>query len=97
MHHARTSPAATLLDNGKVVVVGGDSSTTDLRAELYDPASATFSYTGSTMAPRSGHTATFLIDGSVLIVGGIGAAGPTATRKTARDGHCRVECRLFTR
>jgi len=78
MHHARTSPTATLLNTGKVLVVGGDPSTTDLRAELYDPTSGTFFYTGSTTTPRSGHTATKLIGGNVLIAGGIGAAGPTA-------------------
>jgi hypothetical protein len=79
MHHARTSPTATLLKTGKVLVVGGDPSTTDLRAELYDPTLGTFSYTGSTTTPRSGHTATMLIGGNVLIAGGTGAAGPTAT------------------
>jgi hypothetical protein len=86
MHHARTSPTATLLYTGKVLVVGGDPSTTDLRAELYDPASGTFSYTGSTTTPRSEHTATFLIDGSVLIAGGTGSSGPTATAEVYSPG-----------
>jgi len=78
MHHARTSPTATLLNSGKVLIVGGDPSTTDPRAELYNPASGTFSYTGSTTTLRNGHSATLLNDGDVLIAGGTGAAGATA-------------------
>jgi WD40 repeat protein len=74
MKHARTSPTATLLDTGKVLIVGG-STTGDLTAELYDPASETFSFTGSTTVARSGHTATLLTDGSVLIAGGGTATG----------------------
>jgi hypothetical protein len=68
MHHARTAPTATLLSSGKVLIVGGNTS--DLVAELYDPASGTFSDTGSTTILRAGHTATPLLNGQVLIAGG---------------------------
>ena len=39
-------------------------------AELFDPASATFFITGSMVKKRSGHRATLLLDGRVLITGG---------------------------
>ncbi len=75
LHHARTSPTATLLSNtgpnaGKVLIAGGNTTAGDLVAELYDPATGTFSDTGSATALRVGHTATLLLDGSVLIAGG---------------------------
>jgi WD40 repeat protein len=79
MHHARTSPTATVLGNtganaGKVLVVGGNSSPGDLVAELYDPSAGTFTDTGSTTLLRAGHTATLLtvgpLAGQVLIAGG---------------------------
>jgi len=70
---------ATLLANGKVLVVGGhyyacigDSCDTFLNtAELYDPATGTWSYTGSLLGDRSYHAATLLPSGQVLVVGGI--------------------------
>ena len=74
MHHARTSPTATLLNTGRVLIVGGNTTSGDLTAELYDPASETFSDTGSTTLLRTGHTATLLLDGRVLIAGGVGTA-----------------------
>lgn len=75
MTHARTSPTATLLKTGSaklgmVLVVGGNNVAGDLSTELYDPASGTFTATGSTLVKRAGHTATQLLDGRVLIAGG---------------------------
>jgi Galactose oxidase, central domain len=79
MHHDRTSPTATLLSNtgpnaGKVLIVGGNTASGDLVAELYDPGIGTFTDTGSTTIVRSGHTATLLtagpLAGQVLIAGG---------------------------
>ena len=75
MTQARTSPTATLLETGSaklgsVLIVGGNSVAGDLTAELYNPATGTFSATGSTAYLRAGHTATQLLDGRVLIAGG---------------------------
>jgi hypothetical protein len=74
MVRARVSHTATLLPNGKVLLVGGapsDGTLTHLAsAELYDPVSNTFSATGSMSTDRLGHTATLLADGKVLIAGG---------------------------
>jgi N-acetylneuraminic acid mutarotase len=72
---ARSAHTATLLPDGKVLVVGGftDSSTgvvTLDSAELYDPATRSWTFTGSLAQPRAGHAATLLPNGRVLVVGG---------------------------
>jgi hypothetical protein len=62
-----TDHTATLLPNGKVLVVGGIGNI----AELYDPASGTWSLTNPPIVfRRSGHTATLLPNGLVLVAGG---------------------------
>ncbi|MFZ1221315.1 MAG: kelch repeat-containing protein [Chthoniobacterales bacterium] len=75
----RYSHTATLLPNGKVLVAGGaynnrsvifNRDLTTTSAQLYDPASATWTNTGSMTAERAGHTATLLPNGKVLIAGG---------------------------
>ena len=84
MAQGRVLHTATLLQDGKVLVVGGagtafnldptsagqSSSAPIATAEVYDPGSGTFSPTGSLAAGRTFHTATLLQDGKVLIVGG---------------------------
>ena len=70
---ARFRHTATLLQNGKVLIVGGvplDSSNPTSTAEVYDPATGSFSATGGMATARDEHTATLLADGKVLIVGG---------------------------
>ena len=87
MQHPRAGPTATLLGNpslpgyGKVLIVGGNTTAGDLTAELYDPATQTFSDTlGGTSVLRTGHTATLLLDGRVLVAGGTDPnTGPTVT------------------
>jgi VCBS repeat-containing protein len=69
MTTGRFGHRATLLANGKVLVVGGAS--VPASADLYDLASATFTATGSTSANLwRDHTATLLPDGKVLVAGG---------------------------
>ncbi|WNG40103.1 kelch-like protein [Archangium violaceum] len=57
---------ATLLHSGKVLVAGGETDT----AELYDPATNTWTPAGKMSASRYKHTATLLPSGKVLVLGG---------------------------
>lgn len=69
----RVFHTATVLEDGKVLVAGGDDrySATYASAEVYDPATGLFTLTaGPMITPRSGHTATRLANGKVLITGG---------------------------
>ncbi|HYH97926.1 kelch repeat-containing protein [Hyalangium sp.] len=80
MASPRYEHTATLLPNGKVLVVGGYTSSTALAtAELYDPATGTWSATGTMAASRHAHTATLLPNGKVLVVGGYNYYGNLAT------------------
>jgi WD40 repeat protein len=68
------SHTATLLPNGKVLVAGGvngpGDQTASASAELYDPASGTWTATGSLVTARYVHTATLLSNGKVLVAAG---------------------------
>lgn len=71
MYHAREDHTATLLADGRVLVVGGyGNSSYPAQCELYDPASGSWSVTDSLDQVRMSHTATLLADGRVLVVGG---------------------------
>jgi len=76
---ARRYHTATLLPNGKVLIAGGfldmltiSGGNSIAAAELYDPASGTWTKTGSLANPRRHHTATSLPNGKVLVAGGDG-------------------------
>ena len=75
MSVARTGHTATRLKNGSILIAGGSSQffgggTIFGSAELYDPSRRRFSNTGAMLEARTGHTATLLADGKVLIAGG---------------------------
>ncbi|MCM3904642.1 MAG: hypothetical protein ND866_23340 [Pyrinomonadaceae bacterium] len=81
----RNNHTATVLPNGKVLVAGGNSSA-DIEgilnsAELYDPATGTWSLTGSLNVPRFYSTATLLPNGKILVAGGI--SNPSSVTATA--------------
>ena len=69
--HSRAHHTATLLPNGKVLVAGGYNFSYPASAELYDPATGTWTTTGSLNTARYVHTATLLPNGQVLVAGGI--------------------------
>jgi Kelch motif len=99
LHANRLGATATLLGNGEVLVAGGDAGGSTYMAlssaELYNPATGTWSLTGSMSTAREEQAATLLANGEVLAAGGLGAgATPVssaelynpATGKWARTG-----------
>lgn len=72
----RSDHTATVLKDGRVLLVGGLSAGSEhpaasATAEAWDPSTGEFSLVPGTLAiPRVGHAASLLADGRVLIVGG---------------------------
>jgi N-acetylneuraminic acid mutarotase len=89
MNEMRILHTATLLANGKVLVAGGadvisETSVNALAtAELYDPATGSWTATGSMIEARARHTATLLADGRVLVAGGTGSNAGSDSLATA--------------
>jgi hypothetical protein len=113
---ARSGHSATLLPDGKVLVAGGTAYNgnggwhASKKAELYDPATETWSSTGSMGFGRADATAALLPDGNVLVVGGVDPDHPdrqsadlydpragtwTATPAFAGVGACRIATPLL--
>src|SRR5215831_18754016 len=67
MSVARASQTATTLPNGTVLIAGGGSA----KAELYNPATRTFSPAGRMPVAVTDATATLLRNGKVLVAGGL--------------------------
>ena len=75
---ARYSHTATLLPNGTVLIAGGLTNPSDPNddppltntTEIFDPRTNTFSPGQAMEIPRYLHTATLLLDGTILFVGG---------------------------
>lgn len=88
MAKARLFHTATLMTDGKVMIVGGDGPTGPVaEVELFDPSSGSFIVLTQLQTPRSGHTATRLLTSTfpgdeVLVAGGRGSLGPA----TALEG-----------
>ena len=86
---ARGFHTATLLADGRVLIVGGDAAAWEdsgpflASAEIYDPATGTFSPAGPLAEGRSHHAATLLPDGRVLISGGVTSGGDSVSLASA--------------
>jgi hypothetical protein len=77
MRSGRWLHTATLLDDGRVLILGGRSPNDSVyrSAELYDQLTGAFRSAGNMAEGRQQHTATLLGDGRVLIVGGYWSDG----------------------
>jgi Bacterial Ig-like domain (group 2)/Galactose oxidase, central domain/Kelch motif len=84
MSTARYRHTATLLPNGTVLVAGGDDDSLSnggpavASAEIFNPATGTWTLTGSMSMARYDHTATLLANGTAMVTGG-GAGNGFAT------------------
>jgi YD repeat-containing protein len=72
MNEARYTHTATLLNNGKILIAGGQNEQISglPSGELYNPATGLFTFTGNLVIGRDQHTATLLNNGNVLLTGG---------------------------
>jgi large repetitive protein len=90
LNTARGLHTATLLNGGDVLIAGGSPSDASnevplASAELYNPATRTFSPTGNLNAPRTFASATLLNNGTVLIAGGEGPGSPNLVALTSAE------------
>ncbi|MGB7749167.1 MAG: kelch repeat-containing protein [Verrucomicrobiia bacterium] len=76
MTTTRQYQTATLLPNGKLLIVGGVNGTYLSSTELYDPATGKCMTTGALNTGRAYHTATLLPNGKVLVAGGENPSSP---------------------
>jgi uncharacterized protein (TIGR03437 family) len=89
MTAARISHTTTLLANGKVLATAGNNNNpvnfTQKSAELYDPATGSWTATAELNVVRGNHRATLLLNGKVLISGGNGGGSPGMTSAELYD------------
>jgi hypothetical protein len=85
MGTAHVFHTATLLRNGKVLVAAGGGAGEIGAADIYDPATGSWTATGSLVRPRTFHTATLLPNGKVLIAGGLANSGGTQSSAELYD------------
>lgn len=74
----RASGSATLLADGRVLLVGGypgEGEAPTGAVEVYDPGAGTFAAVGELVTGRADHSATLLPDGRVLVAGGFDGDG----------------------
>ena len=75
MSQPRSGFTATVIRGGKVLIVGGVADTTvsgsaTSNVQIFDPSTRTYANAASLSIGRTGHTATALPDGRVVVVGG---------------------------
>ena len=74
---ARAKHSATLLNDGSIVVIGGQgrNTTTLSTVEMWSSLRRTWELRSPMLEPRYAHTANLMTDGRILVAGGIGAQG----------------------
>jgi hypothetical protein len=82
LNTARSDATATLLPDGRVIVIGGAKLDGSAHAPLssvesYESKTGKFSPAGDILTARMGHTATLLQDGTILVAGGEDEQGNT--------------------
>ncbi len=74
LNFPRFRHTATLLPDGRVLIAGGydplAATPAPLPAEIYDPLTMTFTPVAGSSVDRINHTATRLLDGNIILVGG---------------------------
>src|SRR2546430_17722938 len=75
MGDARSGAAAVLLQDGRVLIIGGNNANGPVASADLFGTDGNFSAAAVMQAPRSGHTATVLSDGRVLVAGGATSGG----------------------
>jgi len=87
----RVGHTATKLPNGRVLVVGGTNFNGNngyefhRSAEAYDPATNSWKRVAGMTTARTGHSATLLPDGKVLVVGGLTSDGETSSALSSAE------------
>lgn len=77
MATARQFPGSVVMQNGKVLIVGGTTPTGDLNsADIFDPSTNTFTATGSMTYRRVRPYAAVLSSGKVIVMGGTNGGVP---------------------
>jgi hypothetical protein len=80
MNEARSGATAALLQDGRVLIAGGQNGTTiSSTVEIFDPSLATFNAAGMMSSPHTQHAMALLHDGRVVIVGGFNGSAPLAS------------------
>lgn len=108
MPEGRDAHSATLLQDGRILVAGGlinidevfedplEERRATATAVIYDPATEVWQETGIMHAARSGHTATLLPDGTVLVAGGGAASDPSAETYDPATGTWAITGAMMT-
>ena len=74
LQHARSTHTATVLADGRILILGGYDETETVRntGEIFDPDTGTVTPIAPMSEPRTQHTTTLLSDGRVFVAGGAG-------------------------
>lgn len=99
---ARFSQGATILQNGHVLVAGGDicwgysgGASPGTSAEIYDPSTGTWKTTGSMNYPRASAQLTLLQNGEALIAAGSSGGGAQGTAELFSNGQWSLTSGLY--